>query len=108
MEDIQVKTYDLASHRIFVDDVLGLGFNFKNIILTFDYFQGKPITVGFTDEQREETSRELTAKVREIQQAHEIFRCVRDPSTFWKCKSLCDKDVCIERWKGKFSANENT
>jgi hypothetical protein len=105
MKDIQVKTYALAARRIFVDDILDQGFDFKDVILTFDYFQGKPVTVGFTEEQDQETANELVKKVREIESAHDIWRCVRDPDTFWKCKALCDKDVCKAQWKGKFKVD---
>jgi hypothetical protein len=103
-KDIQVRTYSLASRRTFVDDIEGRGFDFDNVIMTFDYFQGKPITLAFTEEEDAETERELSAKVREIQDAHDIFRCVRDPDTFWKCRSLCDSAVCKDEWKGKFNA----
>jgi len=102
-DDIQVRTYSLASRRIFIDDILDLGFDFDNVILTFDYFQGKPVTLGFSEDEDLETEVKLVKKVREIQGAHEIYRCVRDPETYWKCKSLCDKEVCKDEWKGKFT-----
>jgi hypothetical protein len=103
-KDIQVRTYSLAARRVFVDDIMGRGFDFDNVILTFDYFQGKPVTLAFTEEEDSETERVLSNKVREIQEAHDIDRCVRDPDTFWKCKALCDPAVCKDEWSGKFVA----
>ena len=103
--DIQVKTYGWAGRKIFVEDVLGLGFSYDNVFLTFDYFRNKPITTAFSEEDDLETEQFLIEKIKEIENAHQIFRCVKDPSTFWKCKYMCDVDVCNAEWKGAFDAN---
>lgn len=106
-EDIQVKMYSLASRREFIDDISGKGYNYKNVILTFDYFTKNPITVAFTEEEDLATEEWVKNKVEEIESTAWIDRIVRDNSDFekrwaWKCRSLCDTGVCSSQWKGKF------
>jgi len=106
-EDIQVKMYSLASRREFIDDVGGKGYKYKNVILTFDYFTKNPITVAFTAEQDAETEDFVRRKVKEIQNTKWIDRVVRSNDDFakrwtWKCKSLCDSNVCADKWEGRF------
>jgi hypothetical protein len=112
-KDIQVKMYSLASRREFVDDVNGKGFSFKNVILTFDYFTKHPITLAFTEEEDQETEEYVKKKICEIQNTQWIDRIVRNDEEFeergaWKCRSLCDPDVCKSNWKGRFNVSEDS
>lgn len=109
LDDIQVKMYSLASRRVFIDDVENRGFNYKNVILTFDYFMKNPITVAFTEEQDSETERYVLSKIQEIENTDWINRIVRSNDDFaerwaWKCRSLCDTEVCSSQWQGSFRA----
>lgn len=111
-KDIQVKMYSLASRRVFVDDVENRGFNFKNVILTFDYFTGSPITVAFSKDEDLETEKYVRDKIHEIQSTEWIDRIVRNNEELetktrygqvaFTCKYLCDSDVCKKLWKGRF------
>ena len=113
LNDIQVKMYSLAARREFIDDIHKKGYKYKNIILTFDYFQDKPITLALTEEQDLETEKFVFNKIKEIQQTTWIHRIVKDNVNFderspsggfkhFKCKYLCDSDLCSKQWKGRF------
>jgi len=109
-EDIQVRMYSLAARREFIDDVAGKGYKYKNILLTFDYFTEKPITVAFSEEEDLETEEYVRKKIEEIQSTEWIDRIVRsnedlDKRSAWKCRSLCDAEVCKANWKGRFNIN---
>jgi hypothetical protein len=108
-DDIQVKMYSLASRREFIDDVSGKGYKYKNVILTFDYFTKRPITVAFSEEEDLETERFVSNKIDEIQNTDWINRIVKSNDDFserwaWKCRSLCDPEVCASKWQGRFKA----
>lgn len=105
--DIQVRMYSLASRRVFIDDIEKRGFKYKNIIMTFDYFTSHPITLAFTAEEDAETERYVANKIKEIESTDFITRIVRNNEEFaergaWKCRSLCDTEVCASKWPGKF------
>jgi hypothetical protein len=106
-EDIQVKMYSLASRREFIDDVNNRGFQYKNVILTFDYFTKNPITIAFSKEEDDATENYVCNKVHEIESTSWINRIVNSNDDFserwaWKCRSLCDTEVCANEWQGKF------
>lgn len=106
-EDIQVKMYSLASRRVFIDDCENHGFNFKNVILTFDYFTKNPITIAFSEEEDLETEEYVRDKIKEIESTEWINRIVKNNDEFserraWKCRSLCDTEVCASKWNGRF------
>lgn len=108
-EDIQVRMYSLAARREFIDDVNKKGYKYKNVILTFDYFTKQPITIAFTKEEDEKTERYVHNKIKEIEATDWINRIVKSNDDFgekfaWKCRSLCDTEVCASEWKGKFQA----
>lgn len=107
--DIQVKMYSLAARREFINDVSKKGYKYKNVILTFDYFTKKPITLAFTAEEDEQTEKFVANKIAEIQSTDWISRIVNSDKDFgekwaWKCRSLCDTESCSKNWKGKFKA----
>ena len=109
-EDIQVKMYSLAARREFLDDVNKRGYKYKNVILTFDYFTKSPITLAFTADEDKKTEQQVRRKIEEIQSTDWITRIVKSNSEFnerwaWKCRSLCDTDVCGKEWKGKFKTS---
>lgn len=108
-EDIQVKMYSLAARREFIDDINKKGYKYKNVILTFDYFTKSPITLAFTADEDKATEVYVRRKIEEIQSTEWITRIVKSNNDFqerwaWKCRSLCDTDVCAQEWKGKFKA----
>lgn len=108
-QDIQVKMYSLACRREFVDDVNNRGYKYKNVILTFDYFTSSPITLAFSEDEDLETERYVRRKINEIQSTDWIYRIVKNNEDFaergaWKCRSLCDTEVCASKWKGRFQA----
>ncbi len=105
LADIQVRTYSWAGHKIFVEDADNKGYHYKNVLLTFDYFRAQPITLALSADDNERTAEEIAAVAKEIQEATFVNRCVKDPSTFWKCKVMCDVKVCAEQWKGNFHAD---
>jgi hypothetical protein len=110
-EDIQVQMYDLAAYKEFVLDVNNKGYQYKNIILTFDYFTKSPVTLAFDNDQREEVENKVLDKIRQIQSTDWINRIVNNNSEFserkaWKCRAMCDTTVCGEKWNGNFKASE--
>lgn len=117
MDDIQVRMYSLAARREFVDDVNNKGYRYKNVLLTFDYFRGKPITVAFSAEQDAKTEEEVVAKINEIEATDWIDRIVRNNEELvtktrfgqvaFTCKYLCDSDVCKREWQGRFRAGDD-
>ncbi len=113
LEDIQVQAYSLAARREFIDDVNNHGFKYKNIILTFDYFRNKPITVALSKEDDDRTEAKILEKIKEIQSTKWINRIIPSDEAFdartsrggykyWKCKYLCDDSVCRRTWRGRF------
>lgn len=106
-DDIQVRIYSMASRKEFIEDVNNKGYKYKNIILTFDYFRANPITVAFTADEDLETEKWTAAKIKEIQSTTWIDRIVRSNEDFaekkaWKCRFLCDTEVCASQWNGRF------
>lgn len=104
--DIQVRMYSLAARKIFIDDILNLGYKYKNVILTFDYFTKDPITLSFSKEEDFQTEMEVSKIIKEIQSTDSIDRIVNSNDDFekkfaWKCRSLCDTKICAEKWKGR-------
>lgn len=102
LEDIQVRAYSWASRKEFIEDINNKGYNYKNIILTFDYFQERPKTVTFTEQEDIETEREIASVIKQIQDTTWITRVIGNGSFNWKCNGLCDTAVCEKVWKGKF------
>lgn len=105
--DIQVQMYSLASRREFIDDVNNKGFKYKNVMLTFDYFTKTPITLAFTALQDQKTEEYVKNKIKQIQNTNWIDRIVKNNEEFtlkknWKCRSICDTEVCAANWKGRF------
>jgi len=105
LEDIQVRTYSLICRKIFIEDVLKLGHTYKNVLLTFDYFQGDPVTLAFSEEEDRATEKMIINKINEIKDVKYITRIVKNDSQLlsnWKCKSLCDINICKSEWSGPF------
>lgn len=115
VNDIQVKMYSLACRREFIDDVNGKGYNYKNVMLTFDYFRNTPITLAFSAEEDDATEDFVRQKINEIQGTDWIHRKKwinsnddltsrnsRGGFKNWECQYLCDAGVCAEQWKKPF------
>jgi len=106
-EDIQVKMYSLAARKEFIEDVSNKGYQYKNVLLTFDYFTKYPITLAFTAEEDAATEQYVLDKINEIQNTEWITRIVNSDADFtkkwaWKCRSLCDVEVCKSKWQKAF------
>jgi hypothetical protein len=106
-DDVQVRGYAWAAHQEFVEDVNNRGYNYKYVVLTFDYFQGKPITTVFSEAMRNRIQDELMYKVFEIQNATKIRRVTNNPDREFKCKYLCDLAVCKKTWGGPFEVDRD-
>lgn len=108
-EDIQVKAYSMGSRREFIEDVNNKGYKYKNVILTFDYFTDYPITLAFSAEEDAATELFIKKKIKQIESTEWITRIVKSNEDFgekwaWKCRSLCDTEVCAANWGGTFKA----
>jgi ATP-dependent exoDNAse (exonuclease V) beta subunit len=86
MKDIQPRMYSLAAKLKFPE--------YKFVLLTFDYFRGVPIDVGFSQEQDEVTREVVCRKWNEIKAKHKIKRRPFD----WYCQYLCNRNVCNVEW----------
>ena len=66
-----------------------------------------PTTIAFTAVQDEATEKSLILTVQKIQNTTEVTRLCgdKDPSTHWKCKAMCDVEVCRSKWKGQFKVD---
>lgn len=110
-DDIQIRMYSLAARKEFIEDASGKGHSYKNVILTFDYFTKYPITLSFTAEEDAETELYVKEKIEEIQNTQWINRIVKSNADFnqrwaWKCRSLCDTEVCKSLWKKPFRTGD--
>lgn len=108
-DDIQVRMYSLACRKEFIEDINNKGYKYKNVLLTFDYFTKYPITLSFSAEEDAETERYVRKKIEEIENTDWINRIVKSNSDFtqrwaWKCRSLCDPEVCKANWTKPFKA----
>ena len=113
-KDIQSRMYSLACRKEFIEDVNGKGYNYKNVMLTFDYFRNRPIILAFTEDEDRATEQFVLDKIEEIESTKWINRIVRnneemDTKTGYGqvafiCKYLCDSAVCKSRWDGRFEA----
>jgi hypothetical protein len=104
-KDIQIRGYSWAARKIFVEDVLDNGYKYKHVMLTFDYFQGRPITLAFSAEEDAKTEAWLRDKVEEIRQTSWIYRVIGKRRFDWKCKAMCDTEVCERMWNGEFETD---
>jgi hypothetical protein len=115
-DDIQVRMYSLACRKEFIEDVNNKGYKYKNVILTFDYFRGKPITLALSAEEDAATERFVIDKINEIESTQWIDRIVRNDEELetktrfgqvaFTCKYLCDSDVCKSTWNGRFKVED--
>ncbi len=104
--DIQVQGYAWAAYEEFVKDVNGHGYKYENVVLTFDYFVNKPVTVCFDQGSIAKTEKFLFDKVYQIDNTNVISRVIGDRYHDWKCKALCDVDICKKHWEGDFKLDE--
>jgi hypothetical protein len=105
--DIQVKGYAWAAYEEFVRDVNNHGYEYKYVVVTFDYFVDKPITVVFSENSRAKIAEELAFKVFEIQGTEHIDRVTNNPERLHTCKYMCDIEVCNRTWKGPLSVESD-
>lgn len=93
-EDIQARMYGWAMRELFPDDEIHM--------LTFHFFNNRPITVWYNDAEIEKTRQYLVNIWDEIERLHhdQLFRIIdnnRYPPN--ACKYLCDMKQCHEQWK---------
>lgn len=102
--DVQARICSYAARQEFINDINKKGFKYKHVFLTFDYFMNAPSTVAFTEAQDMATEKSLVLTVGKIKNTTEVTRLCgdRDPTSHWKCKAMCDPDVCRAKWKGIF------
>jgi len=90
--DHQLRIYDLAAAYQFPD---------KERLITIDFLRRGPMTVVFSDRQRQETENFL------MEEYLKILSCEKPQRTIgWKCKAMCiGRDSCKRYWdayKGDF------
>ena len=89
-DDFQPKIYDLAVKQMYPDD---------EVMVTLDYILGTPVTVIYTDAQRQQNLEEIQNVVKTIKSIRKPKRRKND----WMCKAMCiGRDECDKLWY-KFS-----
>jgi predicted RNA-binding Zn-ribbon protein involved in translation (DUF1610 family) len=102
-EDLQVKMYSVAARQLFP--------NYKEYIMTFDYARRNPMSYAFEADEDECTKEEVIQHWKNIAGPQTVRRTMvqgngTDPMSSWKCKVMCDAEVCKREWpkfKEKFS-----
>ena len=91
--DTQARLYSIAIKNEYPE--------FKNYLLTFDYFQKSPITVAFTDKQDLDMIIKIKKRYYDIKNNNYPTRIplCKNGNPFWKCKSLCDRKLCDDVWR---------
>lgn len=94
-EDLQVKMYSVAARELFPE--------YKEYIMTFDYARRKPMTYSFEAEDDEATRQEVIEHWKNIAAPQKVRRTMvqgrsGDPMSSWKCKVMCDAQVCMREW----------
>ncbi len=87
-DDLQAKIYDIAVKELYPDH--------NGIIVTLDYIQGKPVSVAYSEEEREKNKKEIKELIQKIRNVKTPRRRRND----WMCKSMCiGRDNCDVYWK---------
>jgi predicted MPP superfamily phosphohydrolase len=68
---------------------------YKNVLVTLDYLQRKPVTVALTDNHAKKGMRKIQGLWRKIKHDSKPYRH-KDP--IWVCKSFCDREKCDKYW----------
>ena len=94
-EDIQVKLYSYAARKLFP--------GYKEYLITFDYARTSPLSYSFTAEEDELTRQEVVKYWEAIAGPQMVRRTMVQgngvcPTSSWKCKVMCDVDVCKSQW----------
>lgn len=93
-DDIQARIYGWAMRQLFPDDEIHM--------LTFHFFNNRPITVWYNEAEIEKTRQYLVDIWQEIKSFHEnrMYRII-DNSRFPPnaCKYLCDMKQCHKQWR---------
>lgn len=92
-DDLQPKIYDLAVKELYPD---------CEIWVTLDYILGTPVTVIYSDEEREENRREIISLIKKIQAIDRPCRRRKD----WMCKAMCiGREECDKLWSRFYTNN---
>lgn len=102
-EDWQARLYAVVGYLEFVEDVNKKGYSYKKVIVHFDYFRGKEITIECDEDKRSTILSEAREKISEMRSLKRIDRIARDDYFPWQCKALCDIDICKSEWNGSFA-----
>jgi len=94
-EDIQVKLYSYAARKLFP--------GYKEYLVTFDYARTSPLSYSFTEEEDELTRQQVVKYWESIAGPQMVRRTMvqgdgKDPESSWKCKVMCDAQVCKKQW----------
>ena len=87
IEDLQPRMYSYASKQLYP--------NYKYHWVQFDYFRGIPMEYAFTDQDDEDTRKQVVELYNRIKQARAIKRRAYDHY----CKHLCNRKLCDKKWQ---------
>jgi len=92
LNDNQARMYSIAVKHLFPQ--------FKHHLLTFDYFTRVPVTVSFSDVDDEYMKRRVIEWYRQIEDTEYPRRIPlrNNGSLFFKCRYMCDRDICDYHW----------
>ncbi|MHA2063123.1 MAG: PD-(D/E)XK nuclease family protein [Candidatus Thorarchaeota archaeon] len=86
IKDLQPKMYSYAAKILYPE--------YKYHWVQFDYFRSIPLEHAFTDDDDEQTRREVVALFNRIKKVRSIRRRGED----WYCKYLCNRPFCDQKW----------
>lgn len=87
LNDNQAKIYNLALKHMYPDN---------SVLLTFDYFQGSPVSVSFDnkdDEQIKKSVLDVYYRISSDTFPRRIPLC-KDGKLSYKCRYMCDRPIC--------------
>jgi hypothetical protein len=86
-KDLQVLMYFLAAKEEWPQ--------FKNVLVTLDYLQRKPVTVALGEHHVKKAKRKIQGLWRKIKHDKKPYR---HKKPIWTCKSFCDREKCDKFW----------
>ena len=86
-KDLQVLMYFVAARHLFPQ--------YKNILVTLDYLQKKPVTVALGEPHYKQAVRRLKSLWRKIGRDENP---IRHKECCWVCRSFCDRKLCDKFW----------
>jgi CRISPR/Cas system-associated exonuclease Cas4 (RecB family) len=93
IDDAQLRLYDLAASILYPD--------YEIRLLTFDYLKKREYTFVVDANQREKNRKWIIGIAGKIDKDMNPNRITSSPHRNFKCKYMCDPDVCKTEWKLK-------